>query len=105
MTDHRKIAEDFARHLKAKYGDRIARIILFGSVARGNYRKDSDIDLLVVTPDTSWGFRLQLAAAATDVLLRDGVYVSVKPVAPGELDGLSATLFGRAIRKEGLVLA
>jgi predicted nucleotidyltransferase len=28
-----------------------AKIILFGSIARGNYRLDSDIDLAIITKD------------------------------------------------------
>ena len=29
--------------------DKNCRVILFGSVARGNYRVDSDIDVLIIT--------------------------------------------------------
>ncbi len=29
------------------------RVILFGSAARGEWRKDSDVDLLVVVPETA----------------------------------------------------
>ncbi len=34
--------------LKAHYSDKFDKIILFGSVARGEYKKDSDIDMLVL---------------------------------------------------------
>ena len=43
MSDEQK---DFAREIKS---DRIKLMILFGSVARGDYRPDSDIDILVVS--------------------------------------------------------
>ena len=105
MQDYRRIAEDFARHLKAKYGERIERIILFGSVARGDHREDSDVDLLVLTGDTSWDFRLQLASEAVEVLLREGLYISAKPMDPNDFERTEETLFGRNIRREGLVLA
>ncbi|OGS51049.1 MAG: hypothetical protein A3K65_00960 [Euryarchaeota archaeon RBG_16_68_12] len=105
MKDLRRIAEDFARRLKAKYGDRIERVVLFGSVARGDHRADSDVDLLVVTEDTSWAFRLRLAEDATECLAREGVYVSAKPVSPEELAGMKGTLFERNVRTEGHVLA
>lgn len=105
MRDHRKIAQDFARRLKAKYGDRVEQVILFGSVARGEHRDDSDIDMLVLTRDTSWDFRLQLASEAVEVLLREGLYISAKPVAPEAFETTQATLFGRNVRREGLVLA
>ncbi len=34
--------------LDALYGDRLVRLVLFGSHARGEAREDSDIDVLVV---------------------------------------------------------
>jgi len=41
------VAEFLTRVLE-KYRDRIERVILFGSVARGEAKEDSDIDILVV---------------------------------------------------------
>ena len=43
-----KAVEEFVRRALDKYGDRIESIILFGSVARGEAKEDSDIDILVV---------------------------------------------------------
>jgi predicted nucleotidyltransferase len=91
--------------VKAKYGEGIERIVLFGSVARGDYREGSDVDMLIVAHDTSWAFRLRLAAEATEVLLREGVYISAKPISPEDFAEMEATLFGLNVRREGLVLA
>lgn len=41
------LAEAKAR-LRATYGDRLRRVVLYGSHARGDARPNSDIDLLVV---------------------------------------------------------
>ena len=105
MKDFRGVAQAFARHLKDKYGDRVERVVLFGSVARGDPRADSDVDLLIVTEDTSWAFRLSLAEEATEFLVREGVYVSAKPVSREELTKMKGTLFGRNVQEEGQVLA
>jgi len=105
MKDFRRIAEDFAKRLKATHEGRIERIILFGSVARGDTREDSDIDVLVVTSDPSWEFRLALARETNEILLREGVYVSAKAMDPRELSEVAATSFGRNLRREGLQLA
>ena len=46
MSKKIEIAKDFAKTIKS---DKIKLMILFGSVARGDYRPDSDIDILVVS--------------------------------------------------------
>jgi predicted nucleotidyltransferase len=35
-------------HLQSLYGERLHKVMLFGSYARGEARPDSDIDVLVV---------------------------------------------------------
>jgi predicted nucleotidyltransferase len=47
----RKIAEELARHLLACDGQRIRRVLLYGSRAQGRATEDSDFDLLVVEKD------------------------------------------------------
>ena len=47
-VDHITIALKIVESLKKKYGDRLVSVVLFGSVARGEARKDSDIDLLII---------------------------------------------------------
>lgn len=46
--DARRIARDTAEDLRALYGDRLRKVVLFGSWARGDAHPESDIDLLVV---------------------------------------------------------
>lgn len=46
MNNRDKIAREFAEAINS---DKIFRIILFGSVARGDDGKDSDIDILIVS--------------------------------------------------------
>jgi len=48
MKDIQPIIAEFTEQAKAHYGNRLAKIILFGSYARGEAHDDSDIDLLVV---------------------------------------------------------
>ena len=47
MHNRIEIAREFAHIVES---DDIIRIILFGSVARGEDTEDSDIDILIVTP-------------------------------------------------------
>lgn len=46
MNNRVKIAHEFANAINS---DKIVRIILFGSVARGDDGEDSDIDILIVS--------------------------------------------------------
>jgi predicted nucleotidyltransferase len=105
MTENRKLAEEFSRYLKAKYGDRIERIILFGSVARGDDRQDSDVDLLVVALGDWFALQRELAGDAVDWLLRSGVYLSTKVFSREDFARLQGTGFGRKVIAEGVPLA
>ena len=52
------IASRYADAVKLKYD--IVKIILFGSYARGNYHKDSDIDIAVILKDYNSLIDIQL---------------------------------------------
>jgi predicted nucleotidyltransferase len=43
-----RILTEMKSRLQALYGDRLARVVLFGSQARGDAAPDSDIDILLV---------------------------------------------------------
>jgi len=72
----------------------VERIALFGSVARGNARTDSDIDLMVeIAPTASLGvfeyvaivqYLEDLFAERVDVANRDGLKPLVKPAVERE---------------------
>lgn len=42
------ILKELRRQLEALYGDRLVKVILFGSQARGDVRSDSDIDIAIL---------------------------------------------------------
>jgi predicted nucleotidyltransferase len=44
----RGVLVELRRRLKELYGDRLVKLVLFGSQARGDAAPDSDIDVLVV---------------------------------------------------------
>ena len=43
------ILEEFIEGAKNILGNRMKKIILYGSYARGDYKKDSDIDIMILT--------------------------------------------------------
>ena len=45
---YKTLIERLIEALKRKYGDKFISLVVFGSVARGEARKDSDVDLLLI---------------------------------------------------------
>ena len=45
---YKSLLEKLTKLLQEEFQDRLVSVVLYGSVARGDNRKDSDIDLLLV---------------------------------------------------------
>ena len=77
--------EEFVRRGLEKYRNSIDNIILFGSVARGEAKEDSDIDILVIwNGNEAEGWRA-MTGLAFDVLLDAGEYISIKVLGKEDL--------------------
>lgn len=48
-NDTKKIIDVFINEVKKILGHRLKKIILYGSYARGDYNKNSDIDIMILT--------------------------------------------------------
>ena len=51
MIDKALVIKDFTETMKNHYSDRLSKIILYGSYARGDFNEESDIDFMVVIKD------------------------------------------------------
>lgn len=71
-TTEQESVAGFLEGLAERCGDQIARVILFGSRARGDHDEESDIDLLVVTLDGK-----SVVKEAVSALKSDEPYLSV----------------------------
>lgn len=49
--DYKEILTKFKQSLLERFGDELISLVLYGSVARGTARKESDIDLLIIVKD------------------------------------------------------
>jgi predicted nucleotidyltransferase len=86
------------------YGDRIERVILFGSRARGDASEDSDYDVAVFLRNIAdrWRELDRLADLRTEFLEETGVFVDAKPYPAGAYR--DRTTLMREIRREGVDL-
>ena len=78
QEEYQEAVDEFVRRAREKYKDKIDSIILFGSVARGEAGRESDIDILVVIVGDRFRMRRELSEIVLDILLETGEYISVK---------------------------
>ncbi len=95
----RKLVEKYAK-LVAK-NMVVNKIILYGSYARGDYRKDSDIDVAVVVPRSSLSKNI-LDDMAKLFKLRRNISTNIEPVLL--IDEEDASGFLESISKYGEVV-
>lgn len=69
LSDYKQILNKFKQKLIARFKGDLISLVLFGSVARGTARKDSDIDMLIILKDAP-----------------DSYYERLKPVIDIELE-------------------
>ena len=86
------------------YGDRLERVVLFGSRARGDARDDSDYDVAVFlrNPESFGREAERIAAIEMEILYDTGAVINALPFADGELG--ATTRFMSEVRREGLLL-
>src|ERR1700739_3164156 len=108
MTDqppqNNPILARFRAALTEAYGDRLERVVLFGSRARGDHRPDSDYDVAVFVkdPGTLTEELDKLALLTTAVLFDAGAVISAKPFYAGVY--WARTAFMHDVRRDGLDL-
>lgn len=94
----------FRSGLERLFGDRLERVVLFGSRARGDMRADSDYDVAVFLRDRRglWEELGLLAELEADILDETGAVISAKPLPAGSYDERTP-LMGE-IRRDGIDL-
>ena len=99
------ILNELKQELQELYGDRLVKLILFGSHARGEANPDSDIDLLIVLKNNISQFQeiLNMSDLRVKMLLEHDELVSIIPMSEKDFNKRNVALL-RNIRKEGIEL-
>ena len=102
---YRKAVDKFVKIALEKYGDKIADVILFGSVVRGEAKENSDIDVLIVTRKEDFRLRRSLVGLAFDILLETGENISVKVLSKDDFEKHKNFSFLKNVILDGVRLA
>lgn len=78
------------------------KVIMFGSQARGDATKYSDIDLLVILPSVDKETRKLISNVAWEIGFDAGKMISTFPTTEKEMKIYAISPFYKAIKKEGV---
>ena len=92
----------FRAALQALYGERIERVVLYGSRARGDARADSDYDVAVFLKDLGdrWNEIDRIVALEGEILDETGAVINALPFGAGSYN--ERTPLMHEIRLEGI---
>ncbi|MBV9975015.1 MAG: nucleotidyltransferase domain-containing protein [Hyphomicrobiales bacterium] len=98
------ILSRFRAALQEVYGERIERVVLFGSRARGDFQPDSDYDVAVFLrqQDELWSELGHLSQITSEILIDTGAVISAKPFPSGAYREFSPLM--RELRADGVDL-
>ncbi len=105
LSEHeKKILEQLVAKLYSDF--KAEKVILYGSAARGNMTEESDIDLLVVLPDSNWQIEKSISHLCFDAQLECGRVFATICITQQEMERsrFASTLFAHNLAEEGSVL-
>ncbi len=100
----KRLINQIKEHLVGLYGRKVRKVILYGSYMRGEYTKDSDIDVLVLVDESLNPFEVResLSDLLFDILLEEGELISVITIPENIYESYNSP-FILNVKKEGLV--
>ena len=100
---HRDAVDAFVDRVETESLDAVQRLSLFGSVAHGVHRPDSDVDIFVVVDDRAdvSAVEEQLRDVAYDVMLERGATFSIHAVSESTPERRGDHPFFRTVLDEG----
>ncbi len=100
MNNRYEIACEFADAIRS---DDIVKIILFGSVARGDDTEESDIDILIITTNSD-ELSDEINSEAVDIILEKDEFISPHVMSEEHFNKTIDYPFLTNVLKEGVVI-
>ena len=100
MNNRYEIACEFANTI---HSDDIVKIILFGSVARGDDTEESDIDILIITANSD-ELSDKINSAAVDIILEKDEFISPHVMSEEHFNKTIDYPFLTNVLKEGIII-
>ena len=96
----------FVRRVNERFPQMIARVVLFGSKARGDSQVESDIDVLVIVRREDWRLSNAISTLAARISLEQGVLLGPIVIGQERWARMEREKFSlvRNIVREGFVL-
>ena len=107
MVNKNALIEDFNQLMVKHYADRLAKIILYGSYARGDFHEESDIDFLVLLNDNEVSVKSEIGATNDELfdlsMKHNFIPISSYTISENNFNSSNKALF-RFIKKEGITI-
>jgi len=80
LPDEQQAIEKLLSRLREAYGDQIQQAMLFGSKARGEAVRDSDIDVMVLVKDETWALKNGMLEIVADINLEYDLSIDLRVI-------------------------
>ncbi len=104
MKNIKEIAASFKKTVSELYGQRLVKVVLYGSYARGDFHEESDVDFLIVLSDAKVKTFKELRLM-NDILydwqLKNDILVSHHPLSLSQYEK-AESFFLKNVKKEGI---